>query len=333
MPPRYARSGCRGDAYRITGSGPAGRFYPIDHGHTEGDVIMLGKFFLVFLLVVNAGLVHAQESQQRKIAFQSIAWTPDGKSIVFTAIQVKPDWSDYSADKWGLFDYDLDKKKLSKVTSSVLYFSLSPDGRKLAYDKSVDKNVDIYVLDRKTLKSKKLIGGEGKERAPSWSGDGKSLVFYSDRDGHEELYSYAVKTKKVKRLTNRPEHKSYNPIWAPKSDLIVYYLEKGDRKDQIYLTDSKGSFQTNLTADDHHNIFPSWTPDGRIIYARDKGEIMVMNSDGSDKRRLVDQTGGLASMSPDGKLLLFTSGAGDLLTVNLENDERTVIVSGKEIYP
>jgi TolB protein len=292
----------------------------------RNKISVIGALIFLFLVQPN----YAQEKDKHKIVFQSLAWSPDGKTIAFTAIKVKPDWSDYSADKWSLYLYNMESKVLEKLESGVLYFSFSHDGKKLAFDKRFEKNADIYIMDISTRKTIKLIDNETKDGGPSWSSDSKSIVFYSDRSGHEELYCQKVNKGKVKQLTKREEYKSFNPVCSPISDQVVYYLEKEDRKDQIYLTDLKGSFQTNLSNDLHHNIYPSWTPGGRIIYVRDKGGIMIMNSDGSGKERLCDIASEQVRMSPNGEFLLISKNDGNLYRVKLNNKTEELILCMKD---
>lgn len=282
-----------------------------------------------FLIVVAS--VHLLLGQEHKIVYQSIDWMPGKEQIIFSAIKVKKDWSDYSPDKWKFYRYDLRHKKLTELGFSAIYFSFSPDGKTLAFDKNTANNKDIFLRELKSGKEVTLVSEQAKDAGPSWSPDGEYIVFYSNRSGHEELYTINVKTKETKQITNRENHKSYNPIWSPNSDFIVYYLEKGDSKDQIWLTDSKGSFQRNLTDDEHHNIYPSWTHDGRIIYTRDKGEVMIMNVDGSNKEKIIGDKVGLVRMDAKGKRLLLTKGDGNLYIYFIDKMTLEKVFDGQSI--
>ena len=288
--------------------------------------VIITVFLIAFVIIQN----NAQEKEY-KIAYQSIAWSPNGKQIFFTAIKVKPDWSDYSPDKWKLYMYNLNHRKLTEMGFSAIYFSFSPDGKTIAFDKNTSNNKGIFQRDLKFGEETTLVSDKSKDAGPSWSPDGKLIVFYSNRSGHEELYTLKINTKEINQITNSESYKCYNPIWSPNSNLIVYYLEKGDSKDQIWLTDSKGSFQKNLTNDDHHNIYPSWTPDGRILYVRDKGEVMVMNEDGSNKKMIIEGKGGLVRMDATGKKLLLTKGDGNLYVFYLKEKKLEKVMERKQL--
>lgn len=270
-------------------------------------------------------------SQELRISYQDIDWIPDKEQIVFTAIKVKKDWSDYTSDKWKLFFYDLKSGDLSILEHSSMFFSISPDGKQIAYDKVLDSGKDIFILDMRTGKSMPVVSDSGKDAGPSWSPDGKQLVFYSDRDGKEQLYTIEIESGKTRKLTKNEKYKSYNPVWSRDSNQIVYYLEKGDSGDQIYLTDSKGSFHRNLTNDDHHNIYPSWTPDGRILYVRDQGDIMVMNNDGSNKKKITRGSKGLAKMTDKGDRILMTREDGNLYSFNLDEKKLEKVLDVKRL--
>lgn len=289
------------------------------------------RIYLLLCISLFAFNSSAQETAH-KIVYQEFGWHPDGKSIFFSSIKVKPDWSDFSLDKWGLYMFELDTRKLHKLDSGTLFFSISRNGI-IAYDKTVEKNRGIYYYDLNSNKSGTILQSESKESGPTWSPDGKLLAFYGDRDGAEEIYVLEVESKEVKKIVAGDGHKCFNPKWSPDGEKIVYYFEKGDAKDQIYITNPSGDFHTNLTDDSHHNIFPSWTSDGRIVYTRNKGEVMIMNDDGSQKEQLVPTSGGIVQIDPSGEYLITSNESFDIILVQLETGTVTTLLKASEIYP
>ncbi len=287
--------------------------------------------YIKLLLFVLVGLTINGQEKEYKITYQSISWSPDSKQIFFTAIKVRPDWSDYDPNKWGLYIFDLETKSLKRMNFSAIFFSLSLDGTTLAFDKITTQNKGIFLYDLKTEQEANLVPEHLKAAGPSWSPEGDFIVFYGKSSGQEELYTFNIKTKETLQITNHESSKSFNPIWSPNSDFIVYYLETGDAKDQIWLTDSKGSFQKNLTNDDHHNIFPSWSQDGKILYVRDKGEVMSMNIDGSNKQKLIDGNYGLVSIDFTSSRLLLTNKDGNLYIFDIKEKSLEKAVDGNQL--
>ncbi len=84
----------------------------------------------------------------------------------------------------------------------------------------------------------------------------------------------------IKALTTDNTLAFYNPIWSPDGKKIVYYVEKGDNKDQIWTMNADGSDQKLLTNNIGHNFYPSWSADGKqIIFCSNRdGEAQVIYS-------------------------------------------------------
>jgi N-acetylneuraminic acid mutarotase len=71
--------------------------------------------------------------------------------------------------------------------------ALSFDDRYVAFSKQVDKNWDVYVLDRTTKAVRRVTDDPADDLAPVFEPDG-SLVFASARSGRFELYHVAAAT-------------------------------------------------------------------------------------------------------------------------------------------
>jgi len=70
--------------------------------------------------------------------------------------------------------------------------SWSPDGRFLAYGtpNSGRPSVlsEIWVLDTQTGEGHRIVGGDSFNISPSWSDDGRSVFFVSNRGGGMDLW-------------------------------------------------------------------------------------------------------------------------------------------------
>ena len=93
----------------------------------------------------------------------------------------------------------------------------------------------------------------------------------------------------------------------------IAFASKRDGNWEIYVMNTDGSGQINLTNNPADDRWPSWSPDGkRIAFASNRDgdwEIYVMNADGSGVTRLTNNPGGNfdPSWSPDGRHIAFSS--------------------------
>jgi len=250
----------------------------------------------IALLAVNGAA--AQDGGPKRLSLGSIEWLPDGSAILFSAMLVEPDYSDYRPDKWKLLRYTLSSGNLEILEEGVLFASMSPDGERLVFGKYADGDWEIFVRELNGGGPVQLTDNDYKDSAPGWSPDGRRIAFNSDRDGNYEIYVMNADGSGVMQITRTDSASNYNPEWSPGGDRIVYYREIGDNRDQIFLTDADGSFFRNITDDRRHNFYPSWTPDGEIVYTVGGTGIFRMRVDGTGKRLLQGAVGFYAKQSP-----------------------------------
>lgn len=91
----------------------------------------------------------------------------------------------------------------------------SPRGDKIAFSMRQGRdNNDIFVYDLEKDSITRLTQDEGSNENPSWSPDGRFLVFSSSRSGRKELFTIAVDGSGQRRLGDIPGA-SATPSWSP----------------------------------------------------------------------------------------------------------------------
>lgn len=207
---------------------------------------------------------------------------------------------------------------------------LSPDGRKIAFVSQRGGGRDVFVMNVDGTKQNRLTDfwklglGAGN---PSWSPDGKRIVF---RSGVKRVDVYVINAdgSGLKKLTDDPRGVAM-PAWSPDGQKIAFSSLR-DGELEIYVMNADGSNQIRLTFNTSKDNRPAWSPDGRrIAFHSDRDgemEIYVMNADGSATRRLTKNPtdDSYPSWSPDGKRIVFMRvvlGHNQIFTMNADGSD------------
>ncbi len=142
---------------------------------------------------------------------------------------------------------------------------------------------------------------------PLWG----KIVFYSNREGNEEIYTMNANGNNPARLTFNAAADS-SPVWSPDGRQIAFESDRDGNK-EIYLMDADGRNQRNLTNHPASDSSPTWSPDGsRIAFTsrrKNPSSLFVMEADGSNVKqitrhgRFIDKP----KWSPDGTQFAFGS--------------------------
>ncbi len=262
-----------------------------------------------------------------KTVFQDIAWSPDGKYLYFSAIYVKKNWSDFSKSKWSVYQIRPDGSDLKRLSTSSVWVSVSPDGQIIATTKTSAKEGSITLLS-KTGENDPVLSNTWPGTSPSWSPDGSEIVYTYDKDSLHEVHIAKKDGRQSRRITFSKGSRPYNPSFSNDGKHILYHDDRGDRRDQIYIVPVSGGTFRNITADTSHNIFPGWTPDGRIIFCRiqnEKKSIVITDIDRKNEYVIPNVTSFFARISPDGKVLAFINDRGIFISKTNGTDIQFVI--------
>ena len=239
----------------------------------------------------------------------SPSWSPDGKRIAFSSFRRDRDGNIKHFD---IYVMDADGKNQQRLTENPdddQYPSWSPDGKRIVFSSQREGHFrgdfgitdEIYVMDADGGNQQRLTENRQYDWYPSWSPDGKRIVFSSQREGHfrgdfgitDEIYVMDADGGNQQRLTENRQYDWY-PSWSPDGKRIAFESDrKGDLENfEIYVMDADGGNQQRLTNNRSDDNSPSWSPDGeRIAFSsrRDgNSEIYVMDADGGNLQNLTN---------------------------------------------
>jgi Tol biopolymer transport system component len=158
------------------------------------------------------------------------------------------------------------------------------------------------------------------------SGPNGRIVFGSNRDGNQELYSVNADGSELRRLTWTPQEEQL-PAWSPDGSRIAYESETDGHR-RIWVMNADGSEQRLAATLASGESEPAWSPDGsRIAFAStdtSTWNLWVMNADGSGPRRVSTVFASDPAWSPDGQQLAYV-GIGGIGVVGVDGSNPHVV--------
>jgi len=254
-------------------------------------------------------------------SIQNPAFSPDGKTIVFTHFR-----KGYNKIPSDLYTFNLETKVLKPlVVDGNSNVNLpgecwNDNLNSIIFSSERDPHDEVfYISETGTTGDETQITSRTDSVAfePTFSPDGQWIVFESHKYD-EEKNGMVVKYKLDGSsgyiyLTSFGED-CKQPNWAPAGDKILYQKEENGQWD-IWIMDTDGSNKTKITNFEGSKTDAAFTHDGQsIIFSSENSETELANIykvsiSGGSPVRLTNYSGydGAPSISPDGKTLIFES--------------------------
>ena len=207
-----------------------------------------------------------------------------------------------------------DAAPITQGTQTVEGFDISPDGRWLAFDADGGGSQDIYRLPIEGGDIERIVERPTGDHRPSWSPDGRSLLFYSFVNGIRRGFIVPADGGAARPLHPTGTEEQHSPVWSPDMRRILFYRWTGEVDQLFELTktgDSTWSPERQITRRGGHG--GRWSRAGVLAYiAPRQVRLMGPGNDGeATSRVLYDATDTSAAQpnpvminwAPDGRTL------------------------------
>jgi len=216
--------------------------------------------------------------------------SPDGQSVVYAAFREE--------NIYEIYEMSLAAGEVKQLTNRLGVVNapeISPNGKFIVFMRwTVNSNrYTIMLMDRNGGNADNISGITGWD--PTWSPDGKYILFASDMNGSVQLYTMRDNGKELRRISNLSAIRGRSDWSIDGQNIVTYSGESWKR--EVYIMNADGTNARVLSPAGGNSQGPAFSPDAKWVaftayfdhFGDDHGcEIYIMRIDGSDLRRLTE---------------------------------------------
>ena len=269
------------------------------------------------------------------------ALSPDGKRIAFQSNRDGP---------FHIFVMDIDGANVTQITSGDTddrHAAWSPDGKRIAIDSGgANGKREIWTVDVASKRRTQITRIGAIASFPSWSPDGQRISFYLYQAGTMDLWTVTSDGAPPVRVTNGLASESNNQCtfachaaaWSPDGSRIA--LTDGDGARVLLLSAATGSASAPISPPQERSHFPTFLPDGRLVYTTEHvtidaswTDLWIVDPNSSAPRTELAtkvQAQGPFEFTADARQLLFASprsGNFEIYAVTLDAEGKAALAT------
>jgi Tol biopolymer transport system component len=311
------------------------------HGRTLAVVRNLGRPDVndIFLVPLAGGEARRLTTQNR--AVDHVAWTPDGKYVIYSVLEGTRFRLWRTAARIGSGNGQPLSALGEWADMPSVARSAGTGLLRIAYRTRIH-DVSLRIARLNMDGNLNTIGTaapfadatEGRDCSARFSPDANQIAFFSVRTGEARMWLANRDGSGLRPLTSIVAQEVNPGGWSPDGNRLAFDAHIADNSD-IYITDSAGAQPFRLTSEPSTEASPSWSRDGRWIYfASDRTghwEVWKAPAAGGTATRLTFQGGYKPQPSTDGKYVYYVQSTGTqkpLKRIPVRGGEESTVLEG-----
>jgi len=269
-----------------------------------------------------------------------VAWTPDGRYIVFDSNHQG------LSTLWKAPVSGGDPEPLTVAADYAFQPTISLRQNRLAFQRfAVDSNIwkaPLFGPDHRP--QTRLVASTQEDVKPMFSPDGKRIAFASRRSGSFQIYVSGTDGSNPVQLTSMKASDTGSPSWSPNGTQIAFDSRVEGHAD-IFIVSADGGSSRRITKEPYDNEVPTWSRNGRWIYYTSirsgAEEIWKVPAEGGAAVQLRGAKGLGATESWDGSFVYYSrhrtlwksdlNGTNEIRLLDLPVGEDNWCVCGKDV--
>jgi serine/threonine protein kinase len=222
----------------------------------------------------------------------------------------------------------LDTQNNIRIPSDV-----SPDGKQLAFYSLGDQQEDIFIGSTEGV-MRRLTDDVPRDRAPLFTPDGHSLVFYSNRDGNWGLWTVAIDGGNLRKIAGDEAGAVYVNL-SPAANTVIFVATSGRAVFSVPLAPAAGSSPTLLRGTQTEGKYftpTAWSPDGArlagplVTESGRSAGIGIYNLAAQTTTAVsADEAFGVKWLADNRRIMYFTNNGRQLVVLDTSTQRRSVV--------